>query len=124
MCTSSTKVITATMEQPTGNAYWDFDLVKQFEDGYGLRRYFTHGCAFNLKAEFGEMAGKLMKKPLTLSTNSEIIGNAMARECCHEAKGHCPVEGLNTLISESYPMEFAYEFHNAFKVACDPILGS
>ena len=76
-----------------------------------------------LMAKLGPMAGKLMKKPWTLTTNSEIIGMAMAQECCHEAKDHCPVEGLNTLISESYPMELAYELHNAFKVACGPILG-
>ena len=47
------------------------------------------------------------------------IGRALSRECCHEAKEHCPVEGLNTLISESYPDEFAYEFHEAFTEACN-----
>ena len=87
----------------------------QFEEDYGLCRYFTHGCAFDLKAKL-----KLMKKPWTLSIKSEVIGHAMSRECCHEAKDHCPVEGLNTLISESFPEEFACEFHKALKVACDP----
>ena len=107
------------MKLPTGNAYWNFDLLKQFEESYDLKRYFTHGCAFDFKAKFGPVAGKLMKKPWTLSTNSESIGKAMSRESCHEAKDHCPVVGLNTLISESYPEEFAYEFHKAFKVACE-----
>jgi hypothetical protein len=91
----------------------------QFEEDYGLWRYFTHGCAFGLRAKYGPQAGKLMMKPWTLSTNSEIIGGALSRDCCHEAKDHCPVDGMNTLISENYPPELAYEFHKAFKVACD-----
>ena len=107
------------VELPTGNAYWNFDLLKQFEEGYVLKRYYTHGCAFGLKAIHGPSAGKLMKKPWTLSSNSEVIGNAMSRECCHHASEHCPVEGLNTLVSESYPVQFACEFHKAFKVACE-----
>ena len=69
------------------------------------------------------MAGKLMKKPWTLSSNSKIIGEALSRECCHEATEHCPVEGLNTVISESYPYLFAEEFHRAFKVACEVTVG-
>ena len=107
------------LELPTGNTYWNFNLLMQFEEDYALWRYFTHGCAFGLRAKYGPGAGKLMMKPWTLSTNSEIIGKALSRDCCHEAKEHCPVEGLNTLISESYPAELAYEFHKAFTVACE-----
>ena len=53
-------------------------LVKTFEDHYWLLTSQTHGCEFGLRAVCGDEAGKLMKKPWTISTNSEVIGNALA----------------------------------------------
>ena len=107
------------LELPSSNDYWLLPQILQIEKAFSCKRYETVGCEYGLRAQFGDRKGQLTKKPWTLSCSSSVIGKAMARKCSHKYEDHCPVSGLNMLISESYPTEFAEQFHEAFKELCE-----
>ena len=50
------------IEWPDGNAYWENPLVKEFFDKVGSPIYQARaaGCAYNLRAAYGQEAGQLM----------------------------------------------------------------
>ena len=109
------------IEWPPGNAYWETPLVREFFEKVGSPIYQAKatGCAFNLRAAYGQDAGLLMKRAWQIKGNIDLIPQMLDRSCtCPEGTEHALAEGKNTEHTGKYTQEFVRTVHCMFsKVA-------
>ena len=109
------------IEWPDGNAYWENPLVKEFFDKVGSPIYQARaaGCAFNLRAAYGQVAGQLMGRAWLIKGNIDLIPQMLDRPCvCPKGTEHAVATGSNTEHTGKYTEELVRTIHCMFsKVA-------
>ena len=101
------------IEWPRACAYWRSKSVKRFIAEYGLKIVKVDGCSFGLT----DGCGTPVRKPWSVATDDENIGEALERRCPGHAT-HTPVAGKLTAGTASYPTEMAEAIHRAWRKSC------
>ena len=96
-------------------------MVKEFFDKIGSPIYQARatGCAFNLRAAYGQEAGQLMGRAWLIKGNIDLIPQMLDRPCtCPKGTQHAVAVGRNTEHTGKYTEEVVRTIHCMFsKVA-------
>ena len=105
------------LEWPEGNVYWNSPLVLEFLGKIGSPIYEASatGCAFGLKAKFGQVAGLPMRRAWMIKSNIPILYEVLNKPCCcPRDTNHVQATGSNTVETGKYTLPFVSAIHSMF----------
>ena len=108
------------LEWPKGCRYWKLPMVQRLLIRYGMKLYDFDGCAVGLKSS----SGLPIRKPWTVATNHEALGNRLAQFRCKCTVKHQPGRGEDFKRTEEYTFKMTDAIHRILRarptVACIP----
>ena len=95
-------------------------MVQRLLNRYGMKLYDFDGCAVGLKSS----SGLPIRKPWTVATNHEALGNRLAQFRCKCTVKHQPGRGEDLKRTEEYTFKMTDAIHRILRarptVACIP----
>ena len=108
-----------SIEWPDGNAYWNNPLVLDFlaKVGSPIYQAIVAGCAYNLRALYGQEAGQLMGRAWLIKGNIDLIPQMLEKPCsCPKGTEHAVATGSNTEVTGKYTEAFVRTVHSMFSI--------
>ena len=108
------------LEWNRGCRYWKLPMVQRVLNDYGMKLYDFDGCAVGLKSS----SGIPIRKPWTVATNHEKLGNRLSQFRCKCTVKHYPGRGEDLKRTEEYTFRMTDAIHQVLRkhpvAACLP----
>ena len=102
-------------EHPATAESWQEDCIKKVLDLPGVVRRDLDMCQYNLRAT-DEQGEGLVKKATAIMTNSEVMGNCLARKCCGGHRHVLLKGGSKCARAAVYTNDFAEGIVESYKM--------
>eukprot|EP00435_Cladocopium_sp_Y103_P069367 s912_g33.t1 len=103
------------IEWPQNCRYWRFPRVMKFMEEHSLKSYNFHGCMLGITDD----EGTPIKKPWTVATSIDEIGNALFVYQCDGNHNHVQGRGSALRETESYSFTLTDTVHRSFRRAAE-----
>ena len=98
-------------EHPTSAKSWAEPEIQRLLKLEGVNKYNFDMCQYNLRID-----GELVCKPTSIMTNSEVIGNHLAKHCAGDHL-HIPLKGgIRARTAATYTLEFCQSLVEGYKL--------